>query len=67
MLTAVSGANSELYWKMATFIESVCEKALTDTDFNPYSFGSASYIQVLDSMPRKFSSKSNELRVPAII
>ena len=39
MLTAVSGANCELYWKMATFIESVCEKALTDTAFNPYSFG----------------------------
>lgn len=34
--------------------------------FNPYNFGSAKYIQVLDSTPGEFS-KSNSLSPPAII
>lgn len=35
--------------------------------FNPYNFGSAKYIQVLDSTPVEFSSKSNSLSPPAIV
>ena len=67
MSTVESGPNCELYWDMVPFIESVCEEAVTDTAFHPYNFGSAKYIQVLRSAPRKFSAKSNELRVPVII
>lgn len=67
MSTVDSGTSCELYREMVPFIESVCEKAVTDTDFHLHNFGSAKYIQVLCSVPRKFSAKSNELRVPVII
>lgn len=52
-----------------TFVESACEKQLTDTGCISYNFGSAKNIRELDLIPREFSLKSicNELMVPAII
>ena len=67
MSTVDSGTSCELYREMAPVIGSVFEKAVTDTAFRLYNFGSAKCIQVLCSVPRKFSAKSTELRVPVII
>ena len=41
MSTVDSGTSCELYREMAPVIGSVCEKAVTDTAFRLYNFGSA--------------------------